>query len=98
MPDLAEHQPLARLLRLIRERESNVTRLPSDGGGPSLIVDLNGDNYPEVVFCNFIHNYSVYPTFPISAPERPSSRLRVVNDQNLSTFQPRNKRFPSYFG
>ena len=38
------------------------------------------------------------PTFPISAPERPSSRLRVVNDQNLSTFQPRNKRFPSYFG
>ena len=40
----------------------------------------------------------VTPTFPISAPERPSSRLRVVNDQNLSTFQPRNKRFPSYFG
>ena len=24
------------------------------------------------------------PTFPISVPERPSSRLRVVNDQNLS--------------
>ena len=41
---------------------------------------------------------STKPTFPISAPERPSSRLRVVNDQNLSTFQPRNKRFPSYFG
>ena len=43
-------------------------------------------------------NTSINPTFPISAPERPSSRLRVVNDQNLSTFQPRNKRFPSYFG
>ena len=43
-------------------------------------------------------NEFFYPTFPISAPERPSSRLRVVNDQNLSTFQPRNKRFPSYFG
>ena len=40
----------------------------------------------------------IKPTFPISAPEKPSSRLRVVNDQNLSTFQPRNKRFPSYFG
>lgn len=60
LPDLTEQQPLARLLRLIGERESNVTRLASDGGGQSLIVDLNGDDYPEIVFCNFIHNYSVY--------------------------------------
>ncbi len=36
-----------------------MSRLPSDGGGRSLLADLNQDNYPDLVFCNFIHNYSV---------------------------------------
>ena len=60
LPPLPEQQPLARLLRQIKERDKGVTRLPSDGGGRSLVVDLNGDDYPEIVFCNFIHNYSVH--------------------------------------
>ena len=60
MPPLPGHQPLARLLRQIRIRDQGVTRLPSDGGGRSLVVDLNHDGYPELVFCNFIHNYSVH--------------------------------------
>ena len=60
LPPLPGHQPLARLLRQIRIRDQGVTRLPSDGGGRSLVVDLNHDGYPELVFCNFIHNYSVH--------------------------------------
>ena len=60
LPPLPGHQPLARLLRQIRVRDQGVTRLPSDGGGRSLVVDLNQDGYPELVFCNFIHNYSVH--------------------------------------
>jgi len=60
LPPLPGHQPLARLLRQIRLRDQGVTRLPSDGGGRSLVVDLNQDGYPELVFCNFIHNYSVH--------------------------------------
>ena len=60
LPPLPDHQPLARLLRQIRIRDRGVTRLPSDGGGRSLVVDLNQDGYPELVFCNFIHNYSVH--------------------------------------
>lgn len=60
LPDLPSQQPLGRLLREIRTRESGVTRLPSDGGGRSQLVDLNGDGYLEIVFCNFIHNYSVH--------------------------------------
>ena len=60
LPPLPEQQPLARLLRQIKVRDKGVTRLPSDGGGRSLVVDLNGDDYPEIVFCNFIHNYSVH--------------------------------------
>ena len=60
LPPLPDHQPLARLLRQIRIRDQGVTRLPSDGGGRSLVADLNHDGYPELVFCNFIHNYSVH--------------------------------------
>ena len=60
LPELHEYQPMGRLLREIRAREGAATRLPSGGGGRSLLVDLNGDGYPEIVFCNFIHNYSVH--------------------------------------
>ena len=60
LPPIPDMQPLGRLLREIRAREKGVTRLPSDGGGRSLLVDLNGDGWLELVFCNFIHNYSVY--------------------------------------
>ncbi len=60
LPPLADHQPLARLLRQIRSRQQAVTRLPSDGGGRSLLVDLNNDGHLDFVFCNYIHNYSVY--------------------------------------
>ena len=59
LPDLPEHQPLGKLLSQIRKREAGVTRLPSKGGGRSLLVDLNQDGYLDLVFCNFIHNYGV---------------------------------------
>ena len=60
LPPLPDQQPMGKLLREIRSRDGGVTRLPSDGGGPSLLADLNGDGYLEIVFCNFIHNYSVH--------------------------------------
>ena len=59
LPDLPDQQPLGRLLREIRKREAGVTRLPSKGGGRSLLEDLNQDGYLDLVFCNFIHNYGV---------------------------------------
>lgn len=34
-----------------------MTRLAAFGGGRSVIADLNRDGYPEIVFCNYIHNY-----------------------------------------
>jgi hypothetical protein len=58
MPPLPQLQPLGRLLHQVRLREKTMTRLPSDGGGQSLLVDLNGDGWKEVVFCNFIHNHA----------------------------------------
>lgn len=60
LPDVPDQQPLARLLRELAARNGNATRLPSDGGGRSLLADLNADGYPEMVFCNYIHNYSVH--------------------------------------
>ena len=59
LPDVPQHQPLDRLLRDVAARQKHATRLPSDGGGRSLLRDLNGDGYPEIVFCNYIHNYSI---------------------------------------
>ena len=60
MPPVPDHQPLGRLLRQIRQREGVATRLPSDGAGRAVLADLNTDGWPEIVFCNHIHNYSVH--------------------------------------
>ena len=60
LPPVPDHQPLSRLLGEVRTREKRISRLPSDGGGRSLLIDLNGDSYLDIVFCNFIHNYSVH--------------------------------------
>ena len=59
LPEVPQQQPLARWLREVASREQNAKRLPSEGGGRSLVVDLNGDGFQEIVFCNYIHNYSV---------------------------------------
>lgn len=37
------------------ESLSSITRLPTEGGGKSVISDLNGDGYKDLVFTNFIH-------------------------------------------
>lgn len=60
MPPIPEHQPLARLLRQIELRKNNVTRLPAEGGGRCLLVDLNNDARKDIVLCNWIHNFSVH--------------------------------------
>lgn len=59
LPELAALQPMGRFLREVRALENGITRLPSDGGGRSEIVDLNNDGFLDLIFCNFIHNYSV---------------------------------------
>lgn len=58
LPDLWREVPLAQtLFRLLDKGTPGLTRLPAFGGGKSLITDLNRDGFPELVFCNYIHNY-----------------------------------------
>jgi hypothetical protein len=57
LPDLWERRPLAQVLFDLMDRKEGLTRLPAFGGGRSIIADLNRDGYPEIVFCNYIHNY-----------------------------------------
>ena len=56
-PNLWQDRPLAQVAFQLMDTEDHLTRLPSFGGGRSVVADLNRDGYPEIVFCNFIHNY-----------------------------------------
>src|ERR1700736_150075 len=39
------------------DHRAHLNRLPAFGGGRSVIGSLNNDVYPDIVFCNYIHNY-----------------------------------------
>ena len=57
LPPLWKQRPLAQVLFRLLDEKGGVTRLPSFGGGRSAIADFNRDGHPDIVFCNFIHNY-----------------------------------------
>ena len=57
LPELWRERPLAQVLFGLVENKAAVTRLPAFGGGRSVVADLNRDGYPEIIFCNYIHNY-----------------------------------------
>lgn len=56
LPPLWKERPLAQVALSLVDGELGVGRLPALGGGRSVIADLNGDGYLDVVFCNYIHN------------------------------------------
>lgn len=57
LPELWRDRPLAQLAFGLMEPNPGLTRLPAFGGGRSLVLDLNKDGFPDIVFCNYIHNY-----------------------------------------
>lgn len=57
LPELWRERPLAQVAFGLMDSNTGLTRLPAFGGGKSVVADLNKDGFPEIVFCNFIHNY-----------------------------------------
>ena len=57
LPELWKQRPLAQVVFDLMDHKANLTRLKAFGGGRSTIADLNLDGYPDLVFCNYIHNY-----------------------------------------
>ena len=57
LPELWRERPLAQVVYGLMDGSDQVTRLPSFGGGRSAVADLNRDGFPDLVFCNYIHNY-----------------------------------------
>jgi hypothetical protein len=56
MPELWQRGPLAHVIFDLQDMQSGMTRLPTMGGGRAIVADLNNDGYPDIVFCNYIHN------------------------------------------
>ena len=57
LPDMWQLRAPFSLLKAIESASQRVTRLPTSGGGRSKIADLNLDGFPDIVICNFQHNY-----------------------------------------
>jgi len=57
LPPLWRDLPLAQVTFNLMADHPGLTRLPAFGGGKSVIADLNKDGWPDIVFCNYIHNY-----------------------------------------
>jgi len=58
MPELLKERPMSQLVfGLLDSDRRNFMRLPTFGGGRTIVADLNRDGFPDIVFCNYIHNY-----------------------------------------
>ncbi|MCX7426610.1 MAG: VCBS repeat-containing protein [Planctomycetia bacterium] len=58
MPELLKERPMTQLIfGLLDSDRRHFTRLPAFGGGRAIVADLNRDGFPDIVFCNYIHNY-----------------------------------------
>ena len=79
LPPFWKELPVFKLLKEIQERRRSVQSLPSEGGGPVRIADLNRDGHPEIIFTNVVHNYSVHTKLLIywGSPQGYSSRQRT---------------------
>lgn len=60
-PPFPEDAPQYQNLSWTLESLSFITRLQAEGGGKSVVADLNGDGYKDLVFVNFIHGSTLTP-------------------------------------
>ena len=58
-PAFRKEVPAFKLVRTLQQRNQHLSFLPTFGGGSVKLVDLNRDDYVDIVFPNTIHNYYV---------------------------------------
>lgn len=82
--DAPEYQKLSYTL----ESLSSITRLQAEGAGKSVLTDLNGDGYKDLVFVNFLHGSTLahMPAYIYWGTQRGfESNKRSVLDGDRST-------------
>ena len=78
-PAFWKEVPAFKIVRTMQQSRKHISHLPTFGGGPVKLVDLNRDDYVDIVFPNTIHNYYVDLEAYIywGGPEGYSSRRRT---------------------
>ena len=64
LPTMSDEGGVFEKLAWMRAAETHTKFLPSMGGGRSVIADLDGDGWSEIIFTNFIHG-STHDHFPV---------------------------------
>jgi hypothetical protein len=64
LPTMSDEGGVFERMAWMRTATSRTKFLPSMGGGRSVIADLDGDGWPEIIFTNFIHG-STHDHFPV---------------------------------
>lgn len=79
MPPVPELTPGFQILKWMEESSGTIGRLPSVGGGRTLVADLNRDGYPEILFTNFVHGWSSnhFPVYLYWGGEKGYSNTRL---------------------
>lgn len=86
LPPIHKYLPDFQNIEWMEQSLKTIDRLPSLGGGRTLVVDLNGDGYLEILFTNYIHGWSAnhFPVFIYWGGENGYSSSRKSEVASLS--------------
>lgn len=86
LPPAEEFVPSFQKIKWIEESQKSMDKLPSLGGGRTLVEDLNRDGYPEILFTNFVHGWAAnhFPVFVYWGSSEGYSSSRVSHFPSLS--------------
>lgn len=86
MTPVHNYTPGFQQLEWMEKSSKSMKRLPSLGGGRTVVADLNGNGYPEILFANFLHGWdgNHFPAFIYWGGEHEYSPSRMSYLPSLS--------------